>query len=98
MNTDIVGKCWACAAALTKVDYGRELACLGCDKPTRVCRNCRHYAPGRPDDCMEPLAEPVSDKERANFCELFDPAITPVAASGSPGQADALEQAEDLFK
>ena len=98
MDTDIIGKCWHCGADLAKADYGRETTCLACGKPTRVCRNCRHYSPGRPNDCVEPQVERVLDKERANFCELFDPTREPASAGGSSSQDDLLEAARDLFK
>jgi hypothetical protein len=104
MVPDVVGQCWYCGASLTKADYSRENHCLSCSKATRCCRNCRLYQRGRPNDCLEPLAEPVADKTRANFCEQFDPAPRP-----SPGQPqdrsaeaadaqDLLQAAEALFK
>jgi len=101
MDTDLIGRCWHCGRGFTKADYGRETLCLGCGKPTRVCRNCRHYAPGRPNACREPMTELVLDKERPNFCELFDPGR---ALEGEPRQsqgssaADLLQRAQDLFK
>lgn len=98
MNTEIVGKCWNCGADLSQSDYGREANCLACGKPTHVCRNCRHYATGRPNDCLEPLAERVLDKTRANFCEHFEPSLTPAAAGASPGPEDLAKAAQDLFK
>ncbi|NCU21083.1 hypothetical protein EOM89_10180, partial [Candidatus Falkowbacteria bacterium] len=55
--------------------------CLSCGKATRCCRNCRLYQRGRPNDCLEPLAEPVADKTRANFCEHFDPALQPTRSN-----------------
>jgi hypothetical protein len=98
MDTEIVGKCWHCGAGLGKADYGREADCIACGKPTRVCRNCRHYAPGRPNDCVEPLAERVLNKERANFCELFEPSLRPAAAGAAPAKDDLVKAAQDLFK
>lgn len=97
MKTDIAGTCWNCSRDLTKADYGREARCLGCDKPTRVCRNCRHFAPGRPNDCLEPMTERVLDKEKANFCERFDPTNRPFASTRND-PSDQLKRAEDLFK
>jgi hypothetical protein len=48
---------------------------------------------------MEPLAERVLDKTRANFCEHFDPTDRPAAAGSTPSPADAARQAaEDLFR
>lgn len=104
MVPDVVGQCWHCGASLTQADYSRENHCLSCGKATRCCRNCRLYQRGRPNDCLEPLAGPLADKTRANFCEHFDPAPRP-----SPGQPqdrsaeaaaaqDLLHAAEALFK
>ena len=98
MNETIQGNCWHCGHNLTAADYVRENNCLGCNKPTRVCRNCRHFAPGRPNACFETMTEPVLEKERANFCELFEP--THKHADGETGAAavDLLKTAKDLFK
>jgi hypothetical protein len=97
-ETDIQGKCWHCGQALKSVDYGRETTCLGCGKPTRVCRNCRWYAPPRPNQCEEPVVERVLEKEKPNFCELFEPTMTPRQSTATSSD-DALRQAaEDLFK
>ena len=96
--TETIGHCWHCRRPQTKADYGRETLCLGCGKPARVCRNCRHYAPGRPNDCLEPVAERVMDKTRANPCEFFEPHPDPSGDAGAPG-ADALRAAADaLFR
>jgi hypothetical protein len=97
---DTIGHCWHCGAALRAADYGRETDCLACGKPTRCCRNCRFYQRGRPNDCIEPIAEEIADKTRANFCELFDPAEQPAGAgNGSAPATESLRQAaEDLFK
>jgi hypothetical protein len=100
MEAEIIGRCYHCTAALTRADYGRENTCLTCDRATRCCRNCRNYQRGRPNDCLEPTAEPVADKARANFCEHFDPAFTPAHADAAGDQdPDALRQAaESLFR
>ena len=98
MDEEIIGKCWHCGRPLEKADYGRENSCLGCGKATRVCRNCRRYAHGRPNDCEEPMAERVTDKQRANFCDWFDPSPEPVAEEAKGSASDLLEAAESLFK
>ncbi len=95
---EIRGHCWQCGGGLTALDYGRESECPGCHKPTHSCRNCRHYAPGRANECMEPQVERVIDKSRANFCEWFEPAQNPNPAGGAP-DVDALRgAAEALFR
>jgi hypothetical protein len=63
-----------------------------------VCRNCRFYAPGRPNDCLEPVADPVADKQRANFCGYFEPATPKSTAGTQPSPEDLVKAAEDLFK
>ena len=92
------GKCWHCGESLATTDYQRESTCPRCRKYTHVCRNCRFYAQGRPNDCLEPIAEPVADKERANFCGYFEP--SPDGPSGETGssQEELLKAAQDLFK
>jgi predicted RNA-binding Zn-ribbon protein involved in translation (DUF1610 family) len=98
MESEIIGKCWSCNAGLAASDYGRENNCLTCGKATRVCRNCRWFAPGRPNDCEEPIAEEVMDKERANFCDFFEPSSKTGAGGQASSQEDLLKAAEDLFK
>jgi len=98
MSDEIRGLCWHCGCGLRAADYGRETSCPGCGRPTRACRNCRHYAPGRPNECLEPMVERVLEKERANFCELFEPG-RPAATAGLAPSDDALRKAaEELFK
>jgi hypothetical protein len=97
MDTEIIGHCWHCDAGLGRADYDRESNCPACGKPTHCCRNCRHYAPGRPNDCLEPIAERNLEKDRANFCELFEPTHRS-ASSPAPSQDDLLAAAEALFK
>lgn len=97
MNNDRIGKCWKCGQPLGKVDYGRETLCIGCGKPTRACRNCRLYTRSRPNDCAEPRAEDVRDKEKANFCDFFDPNPEPASDKPDTAQTDLLNAAENLF-
>jgi hypothetical protein len=98
MHYPVLGRCWHCGAELTDLDYAREGTCPGCRKSTHCCRNCRWYAPARPNACAEPVADPVTEKERANFCGYFDASFPAEAGSAAP-DADALRQAaEDLFK
>ena len=90
------GTCWACGQTLEPSAYTREGECPKCRKQTHVCRNCRFFAPGLANSCREPVAEHVTDKERANFCDYFQPAGDTYQESAD---ADALRSAaEDLFK
>jgi hypothetical protein len=92
MSPNAEGVCWSCGARLTASHYQREGDCPACRKQTHVCRNCRFYEPGRPNDCQEPVAEAVSDKVRANFCDYFEPTDRAYQAGPDP---DALRNAAD---
>ncbi len=90
------GTCWNCGATLTGLDYGRADTCRKCGKDTKVCRNCEFYERGVNNDCHEPQAERVLEKERSNFCDFFRPR-TGAAAGGA--SRDAMKAAaEALFK
>ncbi len=97
-DTIVLGHCWSCGRELLAADLGREQCCSGCGKSTRVCRNCRHYAPGRPNDCLEPMAEPVLDKTKANFCEFFEPTPQPGGSSQQASEQAVRDAAEALFR
>lgn len=100
MSEEIAGTCWNCGRKLSKLDYGREAHCLTCDKPTRCCRNCRHFAPGRANECLEPGVMRIVEKTRANFCECFAPATRENdPAERVSGDPERLRNAaEALFK
>jgi hypothetical protein len=98
MSEAVLGRCWQCGTDLKAEDFGRETNCLVCGKPTRVCRNCCWYAPGRGDDCAEPAADRVMEKERANYCEFFQPTLEPRSSQPSANVQELLKAAEDLFK
>ena len=64
--------CWKCGTAIQADNpIGRTLTCDACGTDIRSCRNCRFYSPGSYHDCAERVDTAVSDKERANFCEMF---------------------------
>ncbi|HJQ83094.1 MAG TPA: hypothetical protein VKA21_03400 [Candidatus Binatia bacterium] len=89
----------ACAACGRLVDADRiavRAVCDGCGAWLHACRNCAFHAPGRHDDCSEPAAAPVADKEQANFCDWFRPA--PRATAAPKGPADSRAQLEALFR
>ncbi|AKF81184.1 hypothetical protein OWM54_02835 [Myxococcus sp. MISCRS1] len=75
---------------------GRSDTCPKCDEDVRSCRNCRHYDASFAKECKEPFAEVPSDKDGANFCELFQ-----IGEGGLHAKAsrDALmSAAEALFR
>lgn len=95
------GSCWACGEELEASYYGRSGACPGCNKDTRVCRNCYHCDHKYNNECREHLADPIANKTDSNFCEYFKPGY-PEAADTADGakkqEADAKSAFDDLFK
>lgn len=77
-------------------DYGRQDTCPKCGFATRVCMNCMYYDPSRYNECSEPVADRVVDKEKANFCDYFKPGAR--IQSGLSAQEQARKAAEALFK
>ena len=49
----------------------REDECPHCSSDLHCCRNCRFYDPAVSNQCREPQAEWVTEKDKANFCEFF---------------------------
>jgi hypothetical protein len=74
---------------------GRAAVCESCGAPVRVCRNCAFYAPGAYNDCREPSAERVVEKERANFCDFFQLGS---AAAGAAKSGPARAALDALFR
>ena len=66
---------WTCHFCGASVDEQfkimRSSICSTCGKDLKICRNCRFYKSEVRWSCTETIDEPVSDKERANFCAYF---------------------------
>ena len=78
---------------------GRRDTCPLCDADLHCCLNCRHYNRSAHTECNEPQAEWVRDKDRANFCDYFEPRRgAPPAIGNSATPNDARTRFEDLFK
>jgi hypothetical protein len=68
----MVTTCYRCGAPLAfDGPVGRRTACPECDFDLHCCLNCRHYDESAGNECREPHADRVVDKDRLNACELF---------------------------
>lgn len=66
--------CWNCNKEITEISrIIRETTCPFCHASQYCCKNCNFYEPEAHNQCREPAAEWVEDKEKANFCEYFIP-------------------------
>lgn len=75
---------------------GRADQCDSCGCDLRSCIACKHYDKTAYNECREPSAERVVNKEKANFCEWYK--FGPGAAGSGPTKDDMLAKARDLFK
>ena len=92
-------RCFACnteveVAAAERIGFRDE--CSTCGADLHACRNCAHHDPSAYNECREPSAERVGDRERANRCDYF----TPGGRVGGRGGArsKAVSELENLFK
>ncbi|HTT08187.1 MAG TPA: hypothetical protein VMH34_05290 [Gammaproteobacteria bacterium] len=71
MTTELV--CWKCGHILggAGISITRRDHCPKCNSDLHVCKFCQFYDLRAARACREPIAEPVTDKERANFCDYF---------------------------
>lgn len=93
--------CHACSADLEFDDpIGRSLLCPRCSSDLRCCLNCRFHDISSYNDCAEPMAERVLEKDRANFCDYYtaNGSGTVELASKDGGSKDGLSELEKLFR
>lgn len=85
-------KCWKCKKPISEepVKIGFRAVCIHCGVDLHVCKNCRYYSPGKPNDCLVPGTDYIRDREASNLCEEFKP-TTSIQAK------DPMEQAKRLF-
>ncbi|MBI4042992.1 MAG: hypothetical protein HY391_05915 [Deltaproteobacteria bacterium] len=78
--------------------------CSTCATDLHCCFNCHFYDARAHNQCREPQADYVKDKERANYCEYFRPASgEEMEGRGFMGKRSAqskaaLAAAEKLFR
>lgn len=66
-------RCFSCNKVLEIQEKpGRRDTCPHCGAELRVCLNCRFYDETSYNECREPVAERVKEKEAANFCDYFE--------------------------
>lgn len=90
-------KCFACKKDLefdnTSIPRGEE--CPYCYANIHSCKMCKFYNSSAYNECVEPSAERVVEKEKANFCDFFQ-----LTDSGNTqdNTDNAKAAAEALFK
>ena len=91
--------CHRCQGEIAVKDrVGRRDTCPWCEADLHCCLNCAFYDTHYADACREPNAEPVSEKDRSNFCEFFIVRELQQRQRIVTTTPDARAQLEALFK
>ena len=77
---------------------GRGDSCGKCRADVRVCKNCKNYDPKAYNECHEPMADRVVDKEKSNFCDYFSLRAGPHTGPIKDEAAEARKKLDALFK
>lgn len=91
---------WLCFSCQKELAYkgevvGRRDECPHCHADLHVCKNCQHYDSRAYNECREPTADVVKEKDRSNFCDYFAPALD--RASQTTKAEDLKAKANALF-
>src|SRR5438874_12956415 len=70
---------------------GRTEACHQCGADLKVCLNCVSYDARVAHQCRDRRADPVAEKQMANYCEYFEFVRREFVA----GDADASDQSRE---
>lgn len=90
--------CYKCETPLelsAQNDIGRSEECPKCYANLRCCRMCGFYDKNSYNECREPSADRVVEKEKPNFCDYFK--LGSDQSSDNTKQS-ALDAANALFK
>ena len=65
--------CWKCGTEYQLAGSpGRSESCDHCGSDLKVCLNCVSYDARAAYQCRDRRAEPVAEKNLANYCEYFE--------------------------
>jgi hypothetical protein len=100
---DVGGKKMNCSFCHETLDItgkvSRSDTCPHCDRDLRCCKQCKFFDPSAYNECREVVAERITDKDRANFCDYYVIRGSKGKGSGSANRTKEAKQAlEDLFK
>ncbi|MGM0431108.1 MAG: hypothetical protein ACQEQU_00175 [Spirochaetota bacterium] len=91
-----MGVCFFCGAEIPQSEpIHRSTLCRACGNNVKICKNCRFYDTGAAHECREPISEPVTDKERANFCDYFS--LSVASQSSAMRAAEEKARAKEAF-
>lgn len=90
--------CFSCGTAGSYQKVGRRDACPFCGSDLHVCYNCSFYDASAYNECHEPQADRVLEKNRSNFCDYFSFKVGAVKGAKQTSKNDKLKALDDIFK
>lgn len=91
--------CFFCHQDLQITDrIGRQEACPHCGRDLHICKNCEFYDESAYNECREPQAERVVDKEKSNFCDYFVFGRSNRSVDSRDAATVVKRKLEELFK
>lgn len=92
-------RCWRCGAGLEKLTLplSRMDECPECAVHLHVCHMCINFDPAVTGSCREDAAEEVLEKERANFCDYFQPSANAFDQDIAAADRQAKNELDALF-
>lgn len=92
-------RCHACLKGLEiRTPAGRRETCSFCGADLHCCLNCVFHARGAYNECHEPQADRVIEKDRSNFCDYFVFRDAEKDAKGKDSGGSVKTKIESLFK
>ncbi len=91
-------KCYKCNAELvieSHANISRSEECHKCFANIRCCMMCSFYDTNAYNECREPMADRILEKEKANFCDYYQFGNS---SDQNVIKEDALTKANALFK
>ena len=91
--------CYRCGASLAALSLplSRQDECPACSVDLHVCKMCKHFDRNVPRQCREDGAEDVTEKERVNFCDWFQPNENAFDPQRKAAADEARQALDDLF-
>lgn len=89
--------CFKCNTVHELERVGFRMECDTCSEDLHVCKNCEFYDESSYNECREPNADRILEKERSNLCEFFA-VKSPDGKSKTVEKTDLMNAAEALFK
>lgn len=97
INSDKIS-CYKCSTVLElepHMTISRSEECPKCFTSIRCCKMCSFFDITAYNDCREPMANRILEKDKANFCDFFK---LGKAGNTGPSGDDLKSAADALFK